>query len=220
MDNKERLSAFYDNELHEDSSDLLQLLQEENSLSKELKGYSLISSIMQQTRFSLPQHKANSKLKINLITHSFAAAAAIFLTLGFITFFNPAQFDYDEKSSQLLADAIASEEGQIRLNQDQDILVDHLFRVMDERNLNTNMSPGWVPVGFSQNKEKPAIFSNGPKKFVLHVENSNVSLTKPIYWKKGNNLVYLHPTTDGKIITVYGNIRPAEAQKIVFSLKR
>jgi negative regulator of sigma E activity len=91
---------------------------------------------------------------------------------------------------------------------------------MDERNLNTNMSPGWVPVGFSQNKEKPAIFSNGPKKFVLHVENSNVSLTKPIYWKKGNNLVYLHPTTDGKIITVYGNIRPAEAQKIVFSLKR
>ena len=47
MDNKERLSAFYDNELHEDSSDLLQLLQEENSLSKELKGYSLISSIMQ-----------------------------------------------------------------------------------------------------------------------------------------------------------------------------
>ena len=220
MDNKERLSAFYDNELHEDSSDLLQLLQEENSLSKELKGYSLISSIMQQTRFLSPQHKANTKLKINLITHSFAAAAAIFLTLGFITFFNPAQFDYDEKSSQLLADAIASEEGQIRLNQDQDILVDHLFRVMDERNLNTNMSPGWVPVGFSQNKEKPAIFSNGPKKFVLHVENSNVSLTKPIYWKKGNNLVYLHPTTDGKIITVYGNIRPAEAQKIVFSLKR
>lgn len=220
MDNKERLSAFYDNELLEDSSDLLQLLQEENSLSKELKGYSLISSIMQQTRVSPPQQKANAKLKINLVTHSFAAAAAIFLTLGFITFFNPAKFDYDEKSSQLLADAIASEEGQIRLNQDQDILVDHLFKVMDERNLNTNMSPGWVPVGFSQNKEKPAIFSNGPKKFVLHVENSNVSLTKPIYWKKGNNLVYLHPTTDGKIITVYGNIRPAEAQKIVFSLKR
>jgi len=67
MDNKERLSAFYDNELHEDSSDLLQLLQEENSLSKELKGYSLISSIMQQTRFSSPQHKANTKLKINFL---------------------------------------------------------------------------------------------------------------------------------------------------------
>lgn len=220
MDNKERLSAFYDNELQEDSGALLQLLKEENSLSKELKGYSLISSIMQQSRFSAPKQKANSMLRVNLVTHSFAAAAAVLLTLGFITFFNPAQFDYDEKSSQLLADAIASEEGQIRLNQNEDILVDHLFRVMDERNLNANINPGWVPVGFSQNQEKPAIFTNGPKKFVLHVENSNLNLTKPIYWKKGNNLVYLHPAKDGKIITVYGNIRPAEAQKIIFSLNR
>jgi hypothetical protein len=41
-----------------------------------------------------------------------------------------------------------------------------------------------------------------------------------MYWKKGNNLVYLHPTADGKTITVYGNVRPVDAERIVFSLKR
>ena len=175
---------------------------------------------MQQSRLSEPHKKTLSKLRLTFMTHSLAAAAAVFLTLGFITYFNPAQFDYDRESSQLLADAIASEEGQIRLNQAEDLLVDHLFHIMDETNLNSKMNPGWVPVGFTQNKERPAIFTNGARKFVLHVENSKLSLTKPMYWKKGNNLVYLHPTADGKTITVYGNIRPVDAERIVFSLKR
>jgi hypothetical protein len=220
MDNKEKLSAFYDNELREDAQGLIESLSDNEQLARDLKGYSIISSIMQQSRLSEPRKKSFSQLRLTFITHSLAAAAAVFLTLGFITYFNPAQFDYDRESSQLLADAIASEEGQIRLNQEEDLLIDHLFHIMDEKNLNSNMNPGWVPVGFTQSKERPAIFTNGARKFVLHVENSKPSLTKPMYWKKGNNLVYLHPTADGKTITVYGNVRPVDAERIVVSLKR
>jgi len=220
MDNKEKLSAFYDNELREDAQELIESFSDNEQLARDLKGYSLISSIMQQSRLSEPRKMSFSQLRLTFITHSLAAAAAVFLTLGFITYFNPAQFDYDRESSQLLADAIASKEGQIRLNQEEDLLVDHLFHIMDEKNLNLNMNPGWVPVGFSKNKERPAIFTNGTRKFVLHVENSKLGLTKPMYWRKGNNLVYLHPTIDGRTITVYGNIRPADAKKIIYSLKR
>ena len=161
MDNKEKLSAFYDNELREDAQELIESLSDNEQLARDLKGYSLISSIMQQSRLSEPRNKSFSQLRLTFMTHSLAAAAAVFLTLGFITYFNPAQFDYDRESSQLLADAIASEEGQIRLNQEEDLLVDHLFHIMDEKNLNSNMNPGWVPVGFTQSKERPAIFTNG-----------------------------------------------------------
>ena len=147
MDNKEKLSAFYDNELREDAQELIKSLSDNEQLARDLKGYSLISSIMQQSRLSEPRNKSFSQLRLTFMTHSLAAAAAVFLTLGFITYFNPAQFDYDRESSQLLADAIASEEGQIRLNQEEDLLVDHLFHIMDEKNLNSNMNPGWVPVG-------------------------------------------------------------------------
>ena len=220
MDNKEKLSAFYDNELQEDTQELIQALQDQEQLASDLKGYSLISSIMLQSRISDSNKKTSKLFRLPFITHSLAAAAAVLLTLGFMTYFNPSEFNYDRESSQLLANAIASEEGQVRLNQKEDMLVDHLFHIMDAKNLNANISPEWVPVGFTQNKERPAIFTNGARKFVLHVENSKLNLTKPMYWRKGNNLVYLYPTADGKTITVYGNIKPADAERIVFSLKR
>ncbi|MEK9650394.1 MAG: hypothetical protein VW146_05545 [Gammaproteobacteria bacterium] len=220
MDNKEKLSAFYDNELLEDAQGLIKAINDQEQLASDLRGYSLISSIMAQSRISESSKRSFKIFKSSFISHSFAAAAAVLVTLGFVTYFNPAQFDLDKESSKLLADAIASDEGQIRLNQEENLLVDHLFHIMDEKNLTSDMNPGWIPVGFSQNKERPAIFTNGTRRFVLHVENSELSLTKPMYWKNGNNLVYLYPTADGKTITVYGNIRPVDAEKIIFSLKR
>jgi hypothetical protein len=90
MDNKEKLSAFYDNELREDAQELIESFSDNEQLARDLRGYSLISSIMQQSRLSEPRKKSFSQLRLTFMTHSLAAAAAVFLTLGFITYFNPA----------------------------------------------------------------------------------------------------------------------------------
>ena len=49
----------------------------------------------------------------------------------------------------------------------------------------------------------------------VRVEPNRIGLNENKYWKSGNKLIYLHPTVDGKIISIYGDLSIQEVEKII-----
>ena len=78
-----------------------------------------------------------------------------------------------------------------------------------------DLSVDLSPVGFNRIDSNPGHFIKGKKKIQVRVEPNRIGIYENKYWKSGNKLIYLYPTADGKIISIYGDLSIQEVEKII-----
>ena len=71
------------------------------------------------------------------------------------------------------------------------------------------------PVGFNRIDSNPGYFIKGKKRILVRVESNSIGISDRRYWKSGNKLIYLYPTNDGKVISIYGDLSIQEVEKII-----
>ena len=98
-------------------------------------------------------------------------------------------------------------------------LTDYVLKVINDPNfMNSKLPVDLRNVGFSLNSKKGDIYSKGKENFKIRIEKNNFGLRKIRYWNHSNKKIYLIPITDGRIVTIYGNISTATAISIAKSI--
>ena len=93
------------------------------------------------------------------------------------------------------------------------------MRVINDPNfMNTNKPMDLRNVGFITNSAKSSVYSRGKENFKLRIEKNNFGLKKIRYWKHENKMIYLVPLSDGRAVTIYGNISLSTAISIAKSI--
>ena len=72
----------------------------------------------------------------------------------------------------------------------------------------------------SEIQKKLNEFSNGDDTFAVLIEKNYLGLDQPRYWVNDNDVIYLHPLKDGRLVSIVGNIRPDLANKVLISLDK
>ena len=80
--------------------------------------------------------------------------------------------------------------------------------------MNTQEAIDLRNVGFRHNSSGGYKYSNGNENFQLRVEKKNLGLKKIRYWKHGKKMIYVVPLSDGRVVTLYGNISVSSARNI------
>jgi len=215
----ELMSAYYDNELTDNELDhLLKETRKNPHLLAKLNNYALIGSI------SETDHKVNSIFeKISefaqkrWVGNGLTAAAAVFLTVVFLN--NPfdSRFSESETINSQIRAAIESDEAAKTFNTVENNLIPHVMSIIDNsgKSYGDDLLIDLSPAGFNRIDSNPGYFVKGKKRILVRVEPNSVGISEDRYWKSGNKLIYLHPTTDGKIISIYGDLSIQEVEKIL-----
>ena len=74
-------------------------------------------------------------------------------------------------------------------------------------------------VGFISNNDGNFGYTRGKEKFKLRIENKDFGLKKIKYWKHGNKMIYLVPISNGRVVTIYGNLSASSAIQIANSIR-
>ena len=223
----EKLSALYDGEINKgDFQENIARLNKDPQLKKTFNRYGLISDLVQRNA-----KKQESKVILlsnyftrlhPMATNAITAAATVFITLIVLYQLDDDRFQVDADSSLQLLSAISSDQAKNQLlNADQNI-VEHMIHIM-QSNQSHNPQPlskDWIPVGFSVNPSNPSQYSNGRNNLYFHVENKQLGLKKVKYFKANNNWIYLIPLEDGRLLTAYGDVPPAVANKMIQSINQ
>ena len=223
----EKLSALYDGEINKgDFQENIARLNKDPQLKKTFNRYGLISDLVQRNA-----KKQESKVVLlsnyftrlhPMATNAITAAATVFITLIVLYQLDDDRFQVDADSSLQLLSAISSDQAKNQLlNADQNI-VEHMIHIM-QSNQSHNPQPlskDWIPVGFSVNPSNPSQYSNGRNNLYFHVENKQLGLKKVKYFKANNNWIYLIPLEDGRLLTAYGDVPPAVANKMIQSINQ
>ena len=223
----EKLSALYDGEINKDDfQENIARLNKDPQLKKTFNRYGLISDLVQRNA-----KKQESKVVLlsnyftrlhPMATNAITAAATVLITLIVLYQLDDDRFQVDADSSLQLSSAISSDQAKNQLlNADQNI-VEHMIHIM-QSNQSHNPQPlskDWIPVGFSVNPSNPSQYSNGRNNLYFHVENKQLGLKKVKYFKANNNWIYLIPLEDGRLLTAYGDVPPAVANKMIQSINQ
>ena len=223
----EKLSALYDGEINKgDFQENIARLNKDPQLKKTFNRYGLISDLVQRNA-----KKQESKVILlsnyftrlhPMATNAITAAATVFITLIVLYQLDDDRFQVDADSSLQLSSAISSDQAKNQLlNADQNI-VEHMIHIMQSNQSHNSqpLSKDWIPVGFSVNPSNPSQYSNGRNNLYFHVENKQLGLKKVKYFKANNNWIYLIPLEDGRLLTAYGDVPPAVANKMIQSINQ
>tara|TARA_B100000768_G_scaffold48379_1_gene47186 strand:- start:7976 stop:8668 length:693 start_codon:yes stop_codon:yes gene_type:complete len=226
-DINEKLSALFDGELSHSEIDEILLQVDDEGVQDKLKNYAHLSAII--------SNEEQTKLKSNLtflkfpdflqyrpwLSNGMSAAAAILLTVFLI---NPSDSDRlgfnSEAQSQIQA-AINSDEAKNNIIRIEEGLLEHMLNVLDQSGIESKnqYNPNLTNVGFQNKSNRPGHYTNGKENFYMHIANKDLGLKNVRYWKSGKNMVYLYPLPGGKVITLYGNLRLEEANRIISSIQ-
>lgn len=223
----EKLSALYDGEINKgDFQENIARLNKDPQLKKTFNRYGLISDLVQRNA-----KKQESKVILlsnyftrlhPMATNAITAAATVLITLIVLYQLDDDRFQVDADSSLQLSSAISSDQAKNQLlNADQNI-VEHMIHIMQSNQSHNSqpLSKDWIPVGFSVNPSNPSQYSNGRNNLYFHVENKQLGLKKVKYFKANNNWIYLIPLEDGRLLTAYGDVPPAVANKMIQSINQ
>ena len=223
----EKLSALYDGEINKDDfQENIARLNKDPQLKKTFNRYGLISDLVQRNA-----KKQESKVILlsnyftrlhPMETNAITAAATVLITLIVLYQLDDDRFQVDADSSLQLSSAISSDQAKNQLlNADQNI-VEHMIHIMQSNQSHNSqpLSKDWIPVGFSVNPSNPSQYSNGRNNLYFHVENKQLGLKKVKYFKANNNWIYLIPLEDGRLLTAYGDVPPAVANKMIQSINQ
>ena len=224
LNQDELLSLFLDNEMdHDQLNKFLEELKTNSTLKEKYKTYveidNAVNSLSQMNQrkrsniFHILKYRAQKHSKIVS-----ALAATIILSIGIVST-NIIEF---KSNNYLIADAVSSAEAQTQFELVNDELIQHVIylTMSDLAMKNDLVNPNWLPVGFVRNPKKLNEFTNGDEAFAVHIEKNYLNLDQPKYWVNDDDVIYLHPLKDGRLVSIVGNIRPDLANKVLISLDK
>jgi len=228
-DIKEKISAFYDGELNlssEELDELIIFINDNPTLLEQISMMALTSAMKESedsTLISINTKKRNSNFtyKSFWLSNSITAAATIFITLTVVTNFDFSRMNVSTDSSYKINSAINSKEAKMVAMRSEEQLTDYIMRIVNE--------PGFMAgneivdlrnVGYQYNPANGSNYSKDKENFQLRIEKMDFGLNKIKYWKYGNKMIYLVPLSDGRVLTLYGNISLNSAISIAQSLNK
>ena len=127
--------------------------------------------------------------------------------------------DISSSSTNQISSAINSKEAKEVINKSEESLADYIMKVINDPNfMNSNEYIDLRNVGFLSESRTGSTYSKGKENFKLRIEKNNFGLNKIRYWKHGNKMIYLVPLSDGRAITIYGNVTLSTAISIAKSI--
>ena len=224
-DIKERLSALYDGELDsKDIDSVLEKLEADKNLQRTLSLYSLIGlSLENEYKVTdISKFKAEKKnIFANIwFTNALTAAASIILTLFAVNNADLSRMNISVDSANQIASAINSREAKELVANSDQYLVDHVMNVINDPSFMNSNAIDLRNVGYASGAGGNIGYFNGNEKFQLRIENKDFGLKKIRYWKHGNKMIYVVPISDGRVVTLYGNISPSSAIEIANSINQ
>ena len=223
-DIKERLSALYDGELDSNYIDsVLEELEADNNLQKTLSLYSLIGlSLANENKVTdINDFKAekNKNIFTNIwLSNTLTAAASIILTLFVVNYADFSRMNISVDSTNKIASAVSSREAKEIISNSDEYLVDHIMSVINDPSFMNSNTIDLKNVGYAAGRAGNIGYSNGNEKFQLRIENKNFGLKKIRYWKHGNKMIYVVPISNGRVVTLYGNLSASSAIEIANSI--
>ena len=216
----EMLSAYVDGELNEaESVEILEMLKSDFELRQRLQKYSSISGLINLDLSDEAESSNDLLARIFKMPKSYVTGMAATVLIALLVVGN--NYTFDQTNNEIIANAASSKEAQDHLNNIDGALNQHVMKILAADNLNVDyLNTNLVPVGYNQDPSKPSYFSNGNNKFRLHIENNNFGLKTDIYWNVNNELVYVHPMSNGRLATIYGKIEPEEAKSFLAYIDR
>ena len=228
-DIKEKISAFYDGELNlssEEIDELIIFINENPSLSEQISMMALISAMNESedsnlTSINAKKKDSNISYKNFWLSNSITAAATILLTLTVVTNFDFSRMNVSTDSSNKISSAINSKEAKMIAQRSEEQLTDYIMKIVNE--------PGFMAgneivdlrnVGYQYNPTNGSNYFKDKENFQLRIEKKDFGLNKIKYWKHGNKMIYLVPLSDGRVLTLYGNISLNSAISIAQSLNK
>ena len=228
-DIKEKISAFYDGELNlssEEIDELIIFINENPSLSEQISMMALASAMNESkdsnlTSINAKKKDSNISYKNFWLSNSITAAATILLTLTVVTNFDFSRMNVSTDSSNKISSAINSKEAKMIAQRSEEQLTDYIMKIVNE--------PGFMAgnemvdlrnVGYQYNPTNGSNYFKDKENFQLRIEKKDFGLNKIKYWKHGNKMIYLVPLSDGRVLTLYGNISLNSAISIAQSLNK
>ena len=228
-DIKEKISAFYDGELNLSSKEIDELIifiNENPSLSEQISMMALTSAMNANedsnlTSINAKKKDSNISYKNFWLSNSITAAATILLTLTVVTNFDFSRMNVSTDSSNKISSAINSKEAKMIAQRSEEQLTDYIMKIVNE--------PGFMAgnemvdlrnVGYQYNPTNGSNYFKDKENFQLRIEKKDFGLNKIKYWKHGNKMIYLVPLSDGRVLTLYGNISLNSAISIAQSLNK
>ena len=228
-DIKEKISAFYDGELSlssEEIDELIIFINENPSLLEQISMMALTSAMNENedsnlTSINAKKKDSNISYKNFWLSNSITAAATILLTLTVVTNFDFSRMNVSTDSSNKISSAINSKEAKMIAQRSEEQLTDYIMKIVNE--------PGFMAgnemvdlrnVGYQYNPTNGSNYFKDKENFQLRIDKKDFGLNKIKYWKHGNKMIYLVPLSDGRVLTLYGNISLNSAISIAQSLNK
>ena len=226
-DINKKLSALYDGELEKNEIDnVLRELENSNELKKTLSIYSLIGLSIRDkqniTHIASANLRKDNKIFSKLwLSNALTAAASILLTLFVVNYADFSRMNISTESANKIASAVNSKEAKEVVANSNEFLVDHIMNVInDPAFMDTKNTIDLRNVGYNISDKQNLGYSNGRESFKLRIENSDFGLNRIRYWRHGNKMIYLVPISNGRVVTIYGNISASKAIQIANSIKQ
>ena len=219
IDINELISAYYDNELTESELDyLLEETKRNPQLLAKLNNYALITVISEKDMKVISFfERVSGFAQKRWVGNGLTAAAAVLFTVLFLNNSFDSRFSESELINSQIRDAIESDEAEKTFSMIEKNLIPHVISIIDNngRSYGDDLAIDLSPVGFNRIDNNPGHFIKGKKKIQVRVEPNRIGINENKYWKSGNKLIYLYPTIDGKIISIYGDLTVQEVEKII-----
>ena len=219
IDINELISAYYDNELTESELDyLLEETKRNPQLLAKLNNYALITAISEKDMKVISFfERVSGFAQKRWVGNGLTAAAAVLITVLFLNNSFDSRFSESELINSQIRDAIESDEAEKTFSMIEKNLIPHVISIIDNngRSYGDDLAIDLSPVGFNRIESNPGHFVKGKKKIQVRVEPNRIGINENKYWKSGNKLIYLYPTIDGKIISIYGDLTVQEVEKII-----
>lgn len=225
-DINKKLSALYDGELEKNEIDnVLRELDNSDELKKTLSMYSLIGLSMEDkqniTHIASANLKEDNRIFSKLwLSNALTAAASILLTLFVVNYADLSRMNISTESTNKIASAVNSKEAKEVVANSNEFLVDHIMNVINDPAFMDKNTIDLRNVGYNISDKQNIGYSNGRESFKLRIENRDFGLNRIRYWRHGNKMIYLVPISNGRVVTIYGNISASKAIKIANSIKQ
>ena len=221
----ECISAFYDGELNsEEIDELLKIVDSDKYIKEKFYKYGILSAAINIETNNIESISTKTKTQYfnkNWISHGLTAAASILLTIFIINDPQISRMGVDKNSKSLINNAIDSSSQEFKNVSSEDLLVNHVINfISDSSRLSVNSSyPDLKNVGYNLEDNRKRFYSNGQENFVLHIEKKEIGINKIRYWKHNDKNIFLIPLSNGRLLTLYGNISLKSAVIIAKTIK-
>ena len=214
-DINEKISAFYDGELNltsEEIDELIVFINDNPSLIEQISMMGLTSAIKHHKDSNIVPINTNKKesktsYKNLWLSNAMTAAATILLTLTIVNNDDFSRMSVNNNSSDQINSAINSKEAKVVVERSDEYLTDYVMKILNDPTFMTsNERIDLRNVGYKYNPANGAKYYRGGENFQLRIEQNNFGLNKIKFWKHDNKMIYLVPLSDGRVLTLYGNI--------------